>query len=258
MKKWMFIGLVVAVAIVCGGCAKRAATGTEEENVEITKIYNLVILDRSGSMTPLREAAINGYNATLDVIRTAQEQYNLEQQNLVTLVLFNNEITKVYDCDTIRSVPDLLWENYVPDSTTAMHDALGISLSQLQQLLDSLENATAVVTLISDGMENASRIYQFEQVVAMIDTLKAQGVMFVYMGTNMYVKAIARALHFDEYKEFEYTADGMKDAWASGIKASSAYYERMAQYNQDTRGMTKEERNSYYRDRNKEDGWFER
>ena len=86
----------------------------------------------------------------------------------------------------------------------------------------------------------------------------AQGVMFVYMGTNMYVKAIARALHFDEYKEFEYTADGMKDAWASGIKASSAYYERMAQYNQDTRGMTKEERNNYYRDRNKEDGWFRR
>ena len=49
----------------------------------------------------------------------------------------------------------------------------------------------------------------------------------------------------------------MKEAWKSGIKASSDYYDRMSQYNKDTRNMSKEERNKYYRDRNKEDGWFD-
>ena len=49
----------------------------------------------------------------------------------------------------------------------------------------------------------------------------------------------------------------MKDAWKRGMKASAGYYNRMSQYNKDTRGMTKEERNNYYRDRNKEDGWFD-
>ena len=48
----------------------------------------------------------------------------------------------------------------------------------------------------------------------------------------------------------------MKEAWQSGIDASADYYERMSQYNKDTKGMSKQERNDYYRARNKEDGWF--
>jgi hypothetical protein len=31
----------------------------------------------------------------------------------------------------------------------------------------------------------------------------------------------------------------------------------MSQYNKDTRGMSRKDRNNYYRDRNKEDGWFD-
>lgn len=53
----------------------------------------MLIRIRSGSMTPLREVAVQGYNETLDVIRNAQKQYNLEQQNLVTRTLFNHETT---------------------------------------------------------------------------------------------------------------------------------------------------------------------
>lgn len=67
----------ILMAFVCVGCAKQTSR-TTEENVEVTKIYNLVILDRSGSMMPLREAAINGYNETLDVIRAAQQLHELE------------------------------------------------------------------------------------------------------------------------------------------------------------------------------------
>lgn len=237
----------------CIGCAKHSS---QETDGPITDIYNLVILDCSGSMQPLREAAIQGYNETLDAIRTAQEQYGIEQQNLVSLILFNANVTKVFDCDTVQNMPNLLAENYMPEGITAMWDAIGISLSKLQNRLDSLDNATAVVTIISDGLENASRRYTLEQVVSLIDNLKEQGVRFVFMGTNQNVAQTATQLHIDAYRTFEYTADGMRDAWESGIKASAEYYDRMAQYNKDTRGMSKEERNAYFRDRNKENGWF--
>ena len=46
----------------------------------------------------------------------------------------------------------------------------------------------------------------------------------------------------------------MKDAWKSGMNASADYYDRMSQYNKDTRGMSRKDRNRYYRDRNREDG----
>ena len=237
----------------CIGCAKHSSQETDDP---ITDIYNLVILDCSGSMQPLREAAIQGYNETLDAIRTAQEQYGIEQQHLVSLTLFNMDVTKVFDCDTVQNMPNLLTENYMPEGVTALWDAVGISLTELQQRLDSLNNATAVVTIISDGLENASHRYSLYQVVSQIDRLKEQGVMFVFMGTNQNVAQTASQLHIDTYRIFEYTADGMKEAWESGIKASAEYYERMAQYNKDTRGMSKEERNAYFRDRNKENEWF--
>ncbi len=249
MKK---IFIILCIFIICIGCAKQ----TSYEEGPTTNIYNLVILDCSGSMEPLREAAIRGYNETLDVIRSAQDQYGIEQQHLVSLTLFNADVTKAFDCDTVQNMPNLLEENYMPEGITAMWDAIGISLSDLQQNLDSLDNATAVVTIISDGLENASHRYSLEQVVSQIDGLKEQGVMFVFMGTNQNVAQTAAQLHIDAYRVFEYTADGMKDAWESGIKASAEFYDRMAHYNKETREMSKEERNAYFRDRNKENKWF--
>ena len=252
--------ILFLLAILClAGCAKHSnhsSQSTTGENVEVTKIYNLVILDRSGSMTPLREVAVQGYNETLDVIRAAQQQYNLEQQNLVTLTLFNHFVTDVYDCDTVHNLPNLLMQDYRPDGMTAMFDAIGLSLTKLQRKLNKLENATAVVTIISDGLENASHIYSLDRVAKLIDSMKNQGVMFVFMGTNQNVQQTAEALHIDDYKIFEYSTEGMKEAWKSGIKSSADYYDRMSQYNKDTRNMSKDERNRYYRDRNKEDGWF--
>lgn len=253
MKK----SILFLLAIVClAGCAKRSNQSTTDENVEVTKIYNLVILDRSGSMMPLREVAVQGYNETLDVIRNAQKQYNLEQQNLVTLTLFNHEITNVFDCDTVQNLPNFLMQDYKPDGWTAMLDAIGISLTKLKNKLDNLQNATAVVTIISDGEENSSKKYKYKDVAKLIDELKNQGVMFVFMGTNQNVELVSSALHIDDYKVFEYSIEGMKDAWKSGMNASSDYYDRMSQYNKDTRNMSKDERNRYYRDRNQEDGWF--
>ncbi len=251
-NKFLILFLLIGTLF---GCGKKNTTA-HQEDVETIKIYNLVILDRSGSMMPLREAAVQGYNETLDLVRKAQEQYGLEQQNLITLVLFNHEVTNIFDCDTVQDIPNLSMQDYNPDGMTAMFDAIGKSLYKLKEQLDCLENATAVVTIISDGLENASVKYNLAQVVELIDQLKEQSVMFVFMGTNQNVEMTAAALHIDEYKVFDYTSEGMKDAWQSGINASERYYEHMVQYNKDTKGMSKQQRNKYYREKNEQDGWF--
>lgn len=81
--------------------------------------------------------------------------------------------------------------------------------------------------------------------------------MFVFMGTNQSVELVATALHIDEYVEFEYSTEGLKSALQSGMNASADYYDRMSRYNQDTKNMSKEERNAYYRQQNEKDGWFQ-
>jgi len=152
MKTKLLICVVAILALI--SCTKQH-TQTTDENIDVVKIYNIVILDRSASMSPLREAAVHGYNGILEVVRNAQEQNAIKQQNYITLSFFNDSVTNVFDCDTIQSIPNLLLDDYRPQGNTALWDAIGISLESLKVRLDSLENATAVVTIISDGLENA-------------------------------------------------------------------------------------------------------
>lgn len=63
-----------------------------------TKVYNLLVVDESGSMDIIKQQTINGCNETLQTIQAAQEKYP-EQSHLVTMVFFNSCETKtVVDC----------------------------------------------------------------------------------------------------------------------------------------------------------------
>ena len=54
------------------------------------KIYNLIILDASGSMYSIRNEAIAGVVETIQTIRTAQEE-NADQEQMLSLVVFNGK-----------------------------------------------------------------------------------------------------------------------------------------------------------------------
>ena len=64
-----------------------------------TKIYNVVIIDESGSMTPLTDNVIKGYNDLLGEIKKTQVKNKDVQEHLITLVLFDdpNNIKVVSD-----------------------------------------------------------------------------------------------------------------------------------------------------------------
>lgn len=51
-----------------------------------TKVFNLIILDESGSMSCIKSQALNGLNETLQTIRKAQKKYP-DQEQLVSIVL---------------------------------------------------------------------------------------------------------------------------------------------------------------------------
>ena len=53
-----------------------------------TQVFNVIILDRSGSMGCIQRAAIDGFNETLAGIKKAQETYADTQDHFVTFVTF--------------------------------------------------------------------------------------------------------------------------------------------------------------------------
>ena len=62
-----------------------------------TKVYNVIIMDRSGSMWDIMTPAIQGYNEVLGGVKADAKRYADTQEQLITLVLFDStSIDEVY------------------------------------------------------------------------------------------------------------------------------------------------------------------
>ena len=96
-----------------------------------TKIFNLIIIDESGSMQSIKNVAINSVNETIQSIRAAAEKYE-DQEHIVSLVTFNNDVKTVFECVSVKEVNELTDENYRPKCFTALYDAMGMSLNALR------------------------------------------------------------------------------------------------------------------------------
>ncbi len=85
-----------------------------------TRIFNLIILDESGSMQCIKCEAINSVNETVQTIRAAQRKYE-EQEHYVSLVTFNDDAIKTtYDCVPAMEVEELTDEQYSPNCCTPL------------------------------------------------------------------------------------------------------------------------------------------
>lgn len=82
------------------------------------------ILDRSGSMGGLEEDTIKGYNAMLN------KQLSDPGEALITTVLFDNDIELLHDRLNLREALPITEKEYYVRGSTALLDAIGISISR--------------------------------------------------------------------------------------------------------------------------------
>lgn len=73
-----------------------------------TQVFNLVILDKSGSMGSIRKEAVDGYYETLGSIRAAQLKHLDTQEHYVSLAAFCDcGIQMIYDKTPIADAAKL-------------------------------------------------------------------------------------------------------------------------------------------------------
>jgi uncharacterized protein YegL len=171
-----------------------------------TRIFNLIIIDESGSMQSIKQAAINNVNETIQTIRSAQKKHE-EQEHYVSLVTFNDDVKSIYECIPVNEVMEITENNYRPDCCTALFDAMGISLNALRKKV--AEDDKVLVTIVTDGYENASKEYSGKAIKALVDELKAKDWVFAYIGANQDVEAVAAKISITNVMNFEATSKGM-------------------------------------------------
>ena len=170
-----------------------------------TRIFNLIIIDESGSMQSIKKEAIDSVNETIQTIRSAQKKHE-DQEHYVSLVTFNDDVKTVYECVPVDEVKELTTETYQPDCCTALYDAMGISLNALRKKV--AEDDKVLVTVVTDGEENSSKEYSGKAIKALVDELKAKGWVFAYIGANQDVEAVAATISITNVMNFETTSAG--------------------------------------------------
>lgn len=142
------------------------------------------ILDRSGSMAGLEADTIGGFNAMIE------KQKREPGAALVSTVLFSNESEVIHDRLPLDRVPSMTEREYFPRGCTALLDAVGGAIHYIGNVhkyarREDVPERTLFV-IATDGLENASRRYDYAAVRRMIERQKERyGWEFLFLGANI-------------------------------------------------------------------------
>ena len=173
-------------------------------------IYNVIILDESGSMSSIYRETLSSMNEVLNGIRKEQEEHP-EQKNFVTIVTFEGEgikgIKTRRDRVPVETVADFTEADYWPGGCTPLYDAMGKTLNEMEGLVHAEDRVMA--TVITDGYENSSTEYSGKTVKALVERLRGKGWTLAYIGANQDAVEVARDLNIHNALNFGATGEGV-------------------------------------------------
>lgn len=214
-----------------------------EQEIKKTKVYNVIIMDRSGSMWEIQKPAIMGYNEVLGGVKAAATKFAETQEQFMTLVLFDSSsIDEVYWNANPADAAILTEETYVPGACTPLYDAVGRTLTKLEKELKGDDNHSVVVTIITDGYENDSHEYNLTAVKSLIEHLKKEGWSFAYMGTDHDVEGVTVSLSITNVVKFEKTEAETLKSFKKERHAREMWSHKMDAFNRATPCATMEDR----------------
>lgn len=199
-----------------------------EKKIIKTKVFNVIILDKSGSMECIRQAAIDGFNETLNGIKVAQEKYAETQEHFVSLVTFCAcEMKQIFDKVPVAEARPLTADDYQPCCCTPLYDAMGFTLNGMRKHVKAIDDAVVVVTIITDGLENASKEYNGKSIRELVEQLKGEGWTFTYMGANQDSLEVAERMAIRNSRNFDYSNEGTRASMAKDTSTRMNFFAKL-------------------------------
>lgn len=175
-------------------------------------------------MSGVQKQTLDGLNEQINMIKGLGEKYP-NQEYFVSIVKFDNEIVSLFEDVPSSKLKQLNKSDYQPDATTALHDAIGISVNKLKDKISTkLENgeADAFVVILTDGFENASKEFSAEKIKNLIEGLEATKMWtFTFIGANQDAVTTAGNLGISYANTANFTASGQGSTLAFDALKSS-------------------------------------
>lgn len=169
----------------------------------------VIIIDKSGSMQPLTEDVIGGFNSLV-------EEQKKEGETIVTTIFFNDSIKFIHERTDIKEVKPLDKRTYCASGCTALLDAIGDGIAFIKSKHASTREENlpknTIFSIMTDGLENASREYSYKKIKGMIEFQKKCGWDFIFQAANIDTEYEANRLGIDAdmAMSFEANPEGVK------------------------------------------------
>lgn len=191
-----------------------------------TRIYNLIILDESGSMSYVERQTIAGCNEVINVIKASDTKHTDTQENFVSIFAFQDH-PNIPSRYLVKNVPaqaaqHITNHDYTPAGATPLYDAIGATLTELRHQTEGID-AIGSVTVITDGMENSSTKFRRHQIVKMIKQLEELGWNFNFIGANINAAETAQSLGMSNSMQWDQTDEGTNRMYAKFSKCRESY-----------------------------------
>lgn len=163
----------------------------------------VAILDRSGSMQSILTDAIGGFNAFIDQQKTVEGEAN------ITIALFDDRYEKIQESAPLSEALILDTKNFVPRGSTGLYDAIGKTVSTLKERRLKGGVDGAIIAILTDGWENASREYTQAQVKELVEGCEKEfNWQFIYLAANQDAFAVGATLGVKGANAVTFAASG--------------------------------------------------
>lgn len=204
-----------------------------------------IVLDRSGSMQNSQETTIEALNTYLEELK------NQKVSALLTLSTFDSisidiPISKV-NINELKSIPNSVLN---PRAATPLYDAIGLAVHDLETVTESTDE-NKVLVIVTDGLENASREYTYQNISSLIQDKEKAGWLIIYLGADHDAMKQSSSLNFDKKRSMKYSKldsiDTFKTVskktfeYTKGIKNSEIEFTNRERFLSDKLGFIEEE-----------------
>ncbi|RLG95321.1 hypothetical protein DRO27_03845 [Candidatus Bathyarchaeota archaeon] len=181
-----------------------------------------MVLDRSGSMLTMWDEAVGAYNGQIEEFRN---QLSTDDEILMVGTVFDTVVDVVLKGVPVQDAEDLP-KHVQPRGLTALYDAIGFTINEMQDTKVENDDKAYLLVVITDGLDNASKIVTQKKLASMLKELEDSGEWtVVFIGSDREALADAAALGFGANTHaLDPNAEGM-DAVAMSLRSTTnAYY----------------------------------
>jgi len=189
-------------------------------------IYHLIV-DKSGSMCDCIENTISGFNEQVNKVQQLEKEFS-EQEITLGLTTFNHEVYHHFFQSQPVTVRKLSIATYRPNGSTALLDAVGMTIESIEKDIKQHENklnTTVVIVILTDGYENASKLFKLEDIRKEISRLEETGKWtFSFIGASLDAVDVAASMAIKRQNSFMFEKSNMKSGLFDKLSHSMENY----------------------------------